>query len=99
MTEPLTCPTVVTCPTCGGHGADPLSDNVNWRPCNTCGGSGLIKAPDAPRLKLADLPVRLVLGVDLYNTDPRYKTKKTQAEIQRRYRQRVKAKREGRASC
>ena len=30
------------CPHCKGHGADPLSDNVNWLPCQTCRGSGRI---------------------------------------------------------
>ena len=28
------------CPYCCGHGADPLSDNVNWLTCPKCGGSG-----------------------------------------------------------
>jgi hypothetical protein len=28
------------CPTCGGHGADPMSDNTNWLPCSTCNGTG-----------------------------------------------------------
>ena len=30
------------CPYCKGHGADPLSDNVNWLPCGECRGSGRI---------------------------------------------------------
>jgi len=30
------------CPECKGHGADPLSDNVNWLPCKTCGGDGRV---------------------------------------------------------
>ena len=28
------------CRACGGHGADPMSDNVNWLPCGQCGGTG-----------------------------------------------------------
>ena len=28
------------CSYCGGHGADPMSDNVNWLRCPECGGSG-----------------------------------------------------------
>lgn len=28
------------CPSCGGTGRDPGSDNVNWRPCSECSGSG-----------------------------------------------------------
>jgi DnaJ-class molecular chaperone len=28
------------CPRCRGHGADPMSDNVNWLPCGQCEGSG-----------------------------------------------------------
>jgi hypothetical protein len=31
-------PAKVTCPTCKGTGADPMSDNVNWLPCGTCHG-------------------------------------------------------------
>ncbi len=30
------------CPYCKGHGADPLSDNVNWLPCGECHGTGRI---------------------------------------------------------
>lgn len=29
------------CRVCGGHGADPASDNTNWLPCGACGGTGL----------------------------------------------------------
>lgn len=28
------------CTVCRGSGRDPLSDNVNWLPCLTCGGAG-----------------------------------------------------------
>lgn len=28
------------CTDCNGHGADPMSDNVNWLQCQKCGGSG-----------------------------------------------------------
>lgn len=35
-----------SCPECRGHGADPLSDNVNWLPCRSCGGTGKIRVPD-----------------------------------------------------
>jgi DnaJ-class molecular chaperone len=28
------------CPHCNGHGADPMSDNVNWLSCPTCQGKG-----------------------------------------------------------
>lgn len=34
--------TTEPCPYCKGHGADPLSDNVNWLPCGECHGSGRI---------------------------------------------------------
>ena len=34
--------TTEPCPYCKGHGADPLSDNVNWLPCSECHGSGRI---------------------------------------------------------
>ena len=30
------------CPDCGGHGANRMSDNVNWLPCWRCGGKGVI---------------------------------------------------------
>ena len=30
------------CPECRGHGADPLSDNLNWLPCRSCGGTGTL---------------------------------------------------------
>lgn len=44
--EPEPCPSCAKapCATCGGHGADPMSDNVNWLPCATCGGSGNVKS-------------------------------------------------------
>ena len=32
------------CSYCGGHGADPWSDNVNWLPCPKCRGSGQARA-------------------------------------------------------
>lgn len=32
------------CPVCGGHGADPLSDNSHPLPCYTCGGTGMQQA-------------------------------------------------------
>jgi len=31
------------CPYCGGHGADPMSDNVAWLPCPTCKGTGQVR--------------------------------------------------------
>jgi hypothetical protein len=33
------------CTVCGGTGADPLSDNLNWLPCGHCRGTG--NEPDA----------------------------------------------------
>lgn len=41
----------VNCPTCGGHGADPLSDNLNWRPCYSCSGTGQVTAQYAAHLR------------------------------------------------
>ena len=38
------CP--ATCPNCGGHGADPMSDNVNWLPCKRCNGTGRVPVPE-----------------------------------------------------
>lgn len=32
------------CSDCGGHGADPMSDNVNWLPCRKCQGTGKARA-------------------------------------------------------
>lgn len=29
------------CLVCRGSGRDPMSDNVNWLPCSSCGGSGV----------------------------------------------------------
>lgn len=37
------------CRECGGHGADPLSDNVNWLPCKSCGGSGVETSADTSK--------------------------------------------------
>lgn len=34
---------LVICPYCKGHGADPMSDNVNCLPCPVCKGKGKIK--------------------------------------------------------
>lgn len=31
------------CTDCGGHGADPMSDNVNWLPCRKCQGTGRVR--------------------------------------------------------
>lgn len=28
------------CHVCKGTGRDPMSDNVNWLPCNSCNGTG-----------------------------------------------------------
>ena len=28
------------CPHCNGTGADPMSDNVDWLPCQSCSGTG-----------------------------------------------------------
>lgn len=38
------------CPACGGHGADPGSDNVNWLACSSCQGTGKMWKPplDSP---------------------------------------------------
>jgi hypothetical protein len=41
MTAPAK-PATEKCPNCGGHGADPASDNVNWLPCKRCNGTGAI---------------------------------------------------------
>ena len=34
----------IECPTCAGTGANPLSDNTNWLPCQTCRGLGTVAA-------------------------------------------------------
>lgn len=36
------------CKVCRGHGADPMSDNTNWLPCGSCGGTGKKRAPASP---------------------------------------------------
>lgn len=41
--EPDTVVVETTCSDCGGHGADPMSDNVNWMPCRKCQGTGKVK--------------------------------------------------------
>jgi hypothetical protein len=33
------------CPACRGSGAQPLSDNLNWLPCWSCGGTGRQRLP------------------------------------------------------
>lgn len=47
------------CPACRGHGADPLSDNVNWLPCNKCGGDGRFPKPERPDAPGPVMPVEV----------------------------------------
>jgi DnaJ-class molecular chaperone len=41
------------CPSCNGHGADPMSDNLNWLPCQRCHGKGTIQL-DVPDMEPID---------------------------------------------
>jgi hypothetical protein len=36
---------LVTCASCRGTGRNPLSDTVNWLPCDTCAGAGVRPRP------------------------------------------------------
>lgn len=40
---------MIECRACNGHGADPMSDNVNWLPCRSCNGVGKVyRKPATP---------------------------------------------------
>jgi hypothetical protein len=52
--DPTWQPEAAKCPTCGGHGADPMSDNTDWLPCQTCHGKGTL--PPRCELCLEPLP-------------------------------------------